>query len=121
MFRLNINVAILVFAGLSAMLCANVNAAVYDPTLPAFLQPKAKVSKPKPKRKAAPKLSLSLILYSDSRRIAVINDKVVSEGDSLGKVSVVSIGQSKVSVKYYGKLHTLRLLHSSSNDVSNKQ
>jgi hypothetical protein len=57
-----------------------------------------------PLSKIAPKVSeeepkVSLIVINDSRKLAIINDKVVKEGDVINQVRVVKIENRRVLIK----------------------
>lgn len=58
---------------------------------------------------AGPKIHLKLesVLFSESRRVAVINGKVLAEGERIGSAKVVSIGKDSVRLRRGGK--TVRL------------
>lgn len=59
--------------------------------------------------KAQVALTLESILFSDTRRVAVINGKALEEGESLGAARVVSIGKDIVRVQRQGKTYNLTL------------
>lgn len=57
-----------------------------------------------PLSKIAPKVSdeepkVSLILINDGRKMAIINDKVVKEGDVINQIKVVKIENKRVLIK----------------------
>lgn len=71
--------------------------ALTDPTRPGQYQPgPAKIQ-----------YRLESILFSQSRRVAVINGKVLAEGEKIGSARVLSIGEDTVRLQTGGK--TLKL------------
>ena len=58
-------------------------------------------------------LRLESILFSDARKVAIINGAVVAEGDSVGNVKVIKIDKESVQIKRAGKLDKLILRHTS--------
>ena len=54
-------------------------------------------------------LRLESILFSDSRRVAVINGKVFSEGESIGNTKVIKIDRDSVKIMRGGKMARLEL------------
>lgn len=54
-------------------------------------------------------LNLESILFSDTRRVAVINGKALQEGEKLGSARVLSIGKDVVRVQQQGKTYNLTL------------
>ena len=91
-----------------ALAMAQPLAAVDDPTMPAYLRKPApkKVIKAKPRKPQKP-LSVSSILVSPDRSVAIINNKVVTRGDVVDNARVVDIQRNKVVVKRNGKSLTL--------------
>lgn len=54
-------------------------------------------------------LNLESILFSETRRVAVINGKALQEGENLGGAKIVSIGKDTVRVQRQGKTIYLKL------------
>lgn len=54
-------------------------------------------------------LNLESILYSEDRRVAVINGKALVEGEKLGNARVITIGRDSVRVQQSGKIVYLKL------------
>ena len=52
---------------------------------------------------------LSSILYSEQRKVAVINQQVLAEGDKLGDIEVMEIQPRSVTIREKGKRRTLAL------------
>jgi hypothetical protein len=52
---------------------------------------------------AVPRFRLSAISQKDGKPVAVLNDRVVQEGDSFDDVTVVRIGDSEIELKVAGK------------------
>ena len=61
-----------------------------------------------PASKAAQKVFISSIVYSVDRASAVINDRIVHEGDTVGGVTVVKIFKDRVVFEKKGTGATLR-------------
>lgn len=74
--------------------------AVNDPTRPSYYQ--------SDKAKAIP-LLLSSVLWSDQRRVAIINGKALSEGDVIADATVVKIEKQQVRINQNGVLVDLIL------------
>jgi hypothetical protein len=55
-----------------------------------------------------PELHLSAISVRDGRPIALVNDRLVREGDSFDGVSIIRIGDAEVEVEFRGERHVLR-------------
>ena len=79
---------------------------VYAFTRPAAPAPIAAAPAPPPAR--ASELRLSAISERDGRPIAVVNDRVVGEGDTVEGARVVRIGATEVDVEVDGARRTLR-------------
>lgn len=62
-----------------------------------------------PQAVASSALQLQMILVSDHRKIAVINDKMMQEGDVKHGITLISIDDNQVSVKRKGKIIDLKL------------
>ena len=58
---------------------------------------------------AASTLRLQSILVSGSRKVAVINNQVLGEGERSQGIEVLSIAEGEVKVSYRGSARTLRL------------
>ncbi|WP_085757709.1 hypothetical protein [Oceanicoccus sagamiensis] len=54
-------------------------------------------------------LRLESILFSETRKVAVINGNVLSEGDAMGGTKVIRISKNSVMVSDNGKSVTLEL------------
>jgi hypothetical protein len=64
---------------------------------------------PPPSRAPAPDdLRLNAISQRDGRPLALINDRLVFEGDSFDGVKILRIGESEVEVEVRGKRRVLR-------------
>jgi hypothetical protein len=55
-------------------------------------------------------LTLESVLLARERKIAVINGKLVAEGDSVGGAKVISIGKNNVRLRHRGQIVELVLL-----------
>ncbi|HEB28363.1 MAG TPA: hypothetical protein ENI05_11415 [Porticoccus sp.] len=58
-------------------------------------------------------LRLESILFSESRKVAVINGKVVAEGDSIGRTKIIQISRDSVTVSRDGKSKKIELKRTS--------
>lgn len=79
-----------------------------------FLEKKEKkkvaaVSKRKKGRKRSPPLKLNGIIDIAGKRIAIVNDKIVREGDEIASHRILKIEEDEVIVVYGGKERTLRV------------
>jgi MSHA biogenesis protein MshK len=54
-------------------------------------------------------LRLESILFSASRRVAVINGKIVAEGDTIGRSKIIKISNDSVKINRDGQFKTLKL------------
>jgi hypothetical protein len=54
-------------------------------------------------KKAAPELRLTAISEKDGKRVAILNERTVYEGDSFDGVTVVRIGESEVELDVNGR------------------
>lgn len=73
--------------------------------------PLATASEPRPTRGSPsgwPELHLGAISLRDGRPVALVNDRVVREGDSFDGVLVVRIGDAEVEVEFRGQRRVLR-------------
>lgn len=61
-------------------------------------------------------LTLQSILFANSRRVAVINGRVLAEGEKLGDIRIIAINKTGVVISRGGSTQTLRL-----NTVSIRQ
>lgn len=73
--------------------------ALADPTRPAQYHPAA----------AQAKLNLQSILFGNSRRVAVINGKALTEGERIGGARILSISKDMVRLKRGDKIVRLKL------------
>ena len=55
-----------------------------------------------------PELRLSAISARDGQAVAIVNDRLVREGDSFDGVRIVRIGEAEVEVEVRGRRHVLR-------------
>ena len=55
-----------------------------------------------------PELRLSAISVRDGQPVAIVNDRIVREGDDFDGVRVVHIGEVEVEVEFRGRRHVLR-------------
>jgi hypothetical protein len=83
------------------------------PTEPAAqAAPSEHVPEPGPARTAGhpavPELRLTAISARDGQPVAIVNDRLVREGDSFDGVRVVRIGEAEVEVEIRGRRHVLR-------------
>ena len=74
----------------------------YDPTMPLTYREKQQEKLDKKNQ-----LVVSMILVSNRRSIAVINDKPLEVGDQINGVTIVAIDQDKVTVKRGDKVWTI--------------
>ncbi len=82
------------------LLCAaNTASALTDPTKPSNYIVQSK----------QPTYVLESILYSDERKVAVINGKALVEGDKLGSAEILSISKEQVRVKLGNRMSVLKL------------
>ena len=58
-------------------------------------------------------LRLESILFSETRKVAVINGNVVAEGDSIGRTKIIQISSDSVKVNRDGKSKILELKRTS--------
>lgn len=68
-------------------------------------------------KRAAPTLKLESILYSDTRKVAVINGKVLAEGESIGNKKIIHIEKNRVRLVSGKKELTLTLKRPSIRQV----
>ena len=73
--------------------------ALTDPTRPSSYRAASK----------SQSLRLESILFSDNRRVAVINGAVVSEGDTVGRIKILQIDKNSVRVNNSGNIVELVL------------
>ena len=72
--------------------------------------PVRRTSKPKPVRRYVPPvLSLHAIMFSEDRRLAIINGVVLSEGQRVADARLVSIQPGGVTIEQRGRTRTLRM------------
>jgi len=55
-----------------------------------------------------PELRLTAISVRDGQAVAIVNDRLVREGDSFDGVRIVRIGDAQVEVEFRGRRHVLR-------------
>ncbi len=84
-----------------------------DPATPPAAEapaPDAPQATPAPPAAATPgdEPRLQAISERDGRRIVMINDQVMYEGDEVGDVRVIRIGDDEVEIEWRGKRRTLR-------------
>jgi hypothetical protein len=89
---------------------------------PSTLAPSSTDPAPPPRRLAVPTLdagatetrptpvdlSLNAITWRDGRRVALVNDRLVFEGDSFDGVKILRIGETEVEVEVRGQRRVLR-------------
>lgn len=63
-----------------------------------------------PKKSPPDQFSLSGVFFSQDKGFAIINDEVVSEGDTVGKARVLKIGLDEVELENEGKTVKLSAL-----------
>ncbi|NIS61871.1 MAG: type 4a pilus biogenesis protein PilO [Proteobacteria bacterium] len=83
-----------------------------DPFLekePKKKRPVITASIPKIRRKRLPPLKLNAIIDIAGRKIAIINDTIVREGDWVAKHRIVEIDEDKVILEYRGKERVLKI------------
>lgn len=93
---------LIITSACTALVClASVSVqAISDPTKPSYYQSdKAKKTT----------LQLSSVLWSDQRRVAIINGKALSEGDVIAGATVVKIDKQQVQINQNGVLVKLKL------------
>lgn len=85
---------------LAALFCVSA-LAITDPT------------RPEQYRAAPARVSYHLesILFSNSRRVAIINGKVLAEGESIGGATVTAIAKDSVRLQRSGRIIRLSLQH----------
>ena len=74
----------------------------HDPTMPLTYREKQQEKLDKKKN-----LVVNMILVSNHRALAVINDKPMEVGDKINGVTIVAIDQNKVTVKSGDKVWTI--------------
>ena len=77
--------------------------ALTDPTRPSSFRAQARQES----------LRLESILFSDTRKVAVINGKALAQGDSIGSATVTAINRNSVKLKRSGKVLVLEIQHPS--------
>lgn len=92
------------------MCCLSAVAATNDPMRP-LSRPGAVQIEPKVKVQPAPRRNwvLSSTLVGSARRVAVINDRLVSIGDSVLGAEVIDIGARSARLRYAGQELVLQL------------
>jgi sRNA-binding protein len=94
----------LLLAVIGGVYCAGALAATNDPMRPVPRPGTVKVA-PKAKTRQAPRRNwvLSSTLVGDARRVAVINDHLVSVGDAVFGATVIEIGKRSARLRYAGR------------------
>lgn len=64
---------------------------------------------PKRRRKRRPPLKLKGIIDIAGKKVAIMNDKIVREGDWIARYRIVRIGEDEVIAVYGGKKRTLKI------------
>ncbi len=64
---------------------------------------------PKRRRKRRPPLKLNGIIDIAGKKVAIMNDKIVREGDWIARYRIVRIGEDEVIAVYGGKKRTLKI------------
>lgn len=90
--------------------------AMDDPTRPPTAE--AKTSDVLAKKTQRPRWTLHSTLVSSGRRTAVINDRVVSQGDRINGAAVISIQPSAVRLREKGREVTLMMLKKNIKSLS---
>jgi hypothetical protein len=80
------------------------DAAVPDEPEPAF---SAEEVEPPTRSAPAPEYRLTAISSRDGRPIALLNDRLVREGDRIGDVRIIRIGESDIEIEVNGKRKTI--------------
>jgi hypothetical protein len=75
---------------------------------PTTAAPAASPPEEAPPAPPAPELQLNAITVRDGRPIALINDRLVREGDSFDGVRILRIGESEVEVEVQGQRRVIR-------------
>lgn len=93
-------------------------AALSDPTRPQDLSPAKLESLGIVMEEAEPTYTLQYVLYSDRRRLAVINGQRVREGDRVDDARVLLIRPGEVRIGLPGEIRALKL---GFTDIKKKQ
>lgn len=80
-----------------------------DPMAPPGLGPKPKAKSKSKSNASRPEFRLAQILYSEQRKVAVINNRIVKVGDIIRGAKVTEIGPKKVTLKRKGKTLSLMI------------
>ena len=86
--------------------------ALLVPTVPVFAtdsDPTRPLGYRTPSQDGAHKLTLGSILVSEHRRVAVINNKLAREGDTVAGAKVIKILHDRVQLEVAGKRRELKL------------
>jgi len=70
--------------------------------------PKAEAGGPDQPAGTAPELRLNAISVRDGHPVAIVNDRLVREGDSFDGIRILKIGDAEVEVEVAGQRRTLR-------------
>jgi hypothetical protein len=71
-------------------------------------EPKAPSPAPPADEEAAPELRLNAISTQDGRPVAILNDRLVREGDAFDGIRVLRIGEAEVEVEVNGRRVVVR-------------
>lgn len=98
------------FMLIGALWCASAIAATTDPMRP-LARPGSEQTKPASKPEPVPSRNwvLSSTLVGKARSVAVINDRLVSVGDSILGAQVIGIGARSARLRYAGRELVLHL------------
>jgi hypothetical protein len=75
--------------------------ATIEPTPPADARPGVAPPQPSPTR--PPRFTLQAISHRDGRPVAVLNERLVYEGESFDGITVVRIGETEVELTVDGR------------------
>lgn len=103
------------------------NTLVGDPMRPPMIKEKTRAvilapqdETNKVKAKPRPEFILSQIIYSKSRKLAVINKRMLVEGDRLNNAKVIKISQASVQLKRKGRKIILKLYEADKVKIKRK-
>ena len=91
-------------------------AALHDPMRPGGAAPPS----PSTERAPAPSYRLDSIILAPQRRSAIINGRLVNEGEMLGRAQITRIEASRVTLRIGNQHHVLTLLPVSIKTPSNE-
>jgi len=78
------------------------------PPVSLLAPPKAEAGGPDQPAGAPPELRLNAISVRDGHPVAIVNDRLVREGDSFDGIRILKIGDAEVEVEVAGQRRTLR-------------